>query len=292
MNTSATSLEDLTITTSGLNWYQLQEIAWDCFPYVSVAYVVPFNCVFGFCENLNSFCASQFEERSWTFGASILRAAGHLQHTQSVYLSICKTLVKCSLRFATGGKFYFSATNYNIWMCRIFKNMFIPFSVVLMWTYVLLNVERMFAIAFPLKAKIFFNVRRNILYITAAGVLAVQLMIYSMYLQQIQPTPSVLGPLICVVSTPSLPNMIFYQIITNLAIFTLPPALNLVFGLLLVLSILRQHDAQKSLLNALSRSGHSPSSNAIRGGVVVVLMAILHSVINLPAGIFGCLYFV
>lgn len=141
--------------------------------------------------------------------------------------------------------------------------------------------ESKIAIAFPLKAKFIFTVRRTMFYVTVLGALGTLLWIYFATLQQIKPTLTVIGPLNCLTDTSSMGNIVLFKIVTNMAILTIPLALNLIIGLLLLFYIRRQQEG------SIIQRG---ASTGIKGAVVVVIMAIVHSIINLPAGILEILY--
>lgn len=292
MNT--TSLKVVTVAQQDvLNWFAQQEVAWGCFPYISLAYVIPVNCVIGLFENLAILRVLYFLKFGLGASARLYYALLAIFNILNLFTyHFFKLWTTVGLHFATNGRFYFSGTNYNIWFCRIFKTLHVPFSVLLMWTYVFLNIERVFAIAFPLRAKFIFTVRHNMLFVAAVGVIGMLLWIYFATLQQIKPTLSVIGPLTCLATDSNLVNIVFFQVMTNVSIFTLPPALNMIFGLLLLYFIKRQQTSSANLqLSGHVKATHLQNSKAIQGGIVVIIMAIVHSLINLPAGIFGCFYF-
>ena len=289
---NATTVAENVVTEYGLNWFAESELAWGCFHYVTLAYIFPVNCVIGFCENL----AILYVLYHMTTGVG---ESARFYYALLAIFNICNIILldiangwlTIGLRFATQGRFYLSATIYNEWFCKIFICLYMPTYVLLMWTYVLFNTERVVAIASPLKAKSLFTVRRNLLYVVIVGAFGIVLMIDRMTVQRIASTLDVIGTIQCLPGSENLFNMIIYQVATNLGIFTLPPALSLILGVLLFFVIRRQMAARFNLLSGPSRSIAIPTSSAITGGVVVIIMAIVHSALNLPAGIFGCLYF-
>ena len=73
--------------------------------------------------------------------------------------------------------------------------------------------------------------------------------------------------------------------------YTFPPALSLLLGIILLVVIRRQLTDRSHLLNGASQSSATSNSSAITGAVVVITMEIVHAVINLLGGIFGCFFF-
>lgn len=284
-------------TDNSINWFAAQELEWGCFHYASLAYVVPVNCIIGFCENLTILYVLKQLKTGLSETVRIYYVMlAIFNFSNLLVLHLTNGFITNGLHFATQGTFYLSLPIYNLWFCRIYINLYITVDVLVMWTYVLLNIERVFAIAFPLKAKSYFTVRRNLLYIAIVGVFGVVLMCYCASVQDIGYTLGVLGPVACLPASPSLPNMIFFELITNIGIFTLPPALSLFLGIVLLVFIRRQLSARAHLMSGgggggSSASASNSSSSATTGGVVVIIMAIVHASINLPAGIFGCFYF-
>ena len=290
---ATTVITENAIIENGLNWFIEQELAWGCFHAVTLAYVIPVNCVIGFCENLTILYVL-YHMKTGVGKSSrlyyVLLAIFNLCNIVLLYLANGWPTI--GLRFATQGRFYLSATIYNEWACKILVNLFMPTDVLLMWTYVLLNTERVVAISSPLKAKGLFTVSRNLLYVAIVGALGVVLMLYSITVQRIAYSPDVIGEIQCLPGSSSLANIIFYQICTNIGISTLPPALSLLLGVILFFIIRRQLAARSHLLNKTSQSNvTSTSSSATTGGMVVLIMAFVHSTINLPAGTFGCFFF-
>ena len=278
---------------NGLNWFAEQELAWGCFHYVTIAYVVPVNCAIGLCENLTILYVLYYLK-------SGVGESARLYYALLAIFNICNIILldlangwsTTGLHFITQSRFFVSGTLYYEWFCKIYMLIFIPTDVLCMWTYVLLNIERMVAIAAPLKAKSLFTVRRNLLYVAIVGALGVVFMLYSMTVEGLVYAPvGVLGSIMCAPATQSLANMIFFGVISNISIFTLPPALSLLLGILLFVVIRRQMTDRSHLLSGASRSNVSSISSPTTGSVVVIIMAIVHSIINLPAGIIGCLYF-
>lgn len=279
------------VIANGLNWFSQQELEWGCFHYVTIAYVVPVISVIGCCENLIIFYVLYYLKTGVGESARLYYALLAIFNIGNIILlHLAAGWSTLGLHFATQGRFFLSETLYNEVLCKIYFDIYIPVNVLLMWTYVLFNTERVVAIAFPLKAKILFSVSRNLLYVAIVGALGVVLMLYCITLQGLSFTLDVLGPIGCLPSSPSLTTMIFYEIITNAGMFTLPPALSLLLGIILFVVIRRQMAARSHLLNKSLQSNGTSTSSATTGGVVVIIMAIVHSAINLPAGIFGCFY--
>ena len=268
------------------------EAEWGNFEYVVLAYLVPVNCVIGFCENLIILYVL-YHMKTGVGESSRMYYALLAIFNFSILLVMHLTngFITNGLHFATQGKFYLSEPIHNLWFCKIYINLYIFVDVLVMWTYVLLNIDRTVAISAPLKAKSMFTVRRNLQYVAIVGAFGFVLMLYSMEVHTIAYTLDLLGPLACVPGSPSLTNMIFYEFITNAGIFTLPPALSLLLGIILLVSIRRQMAARAHLLKGTSRSNATPTSSATTGAVVVITMAIVHAAVNLPAGIFGCLFY-
>ena len=281
-----------TVTDVGLNWFAAQEEAWNNFHYISISYVMPVNCAIGLVENLAILgvlyrLKTGIGETSRVYYALI--AAFNILELLTLHL--LNAWSTAGLKFATQSKFYFRGTDENLWICKVYKNLYVPFAVVVMWTYVLLNIERVFAIASPLTAKSTFTLKRNLTYVSIVGLVGIPLWVYFMSIQEINAVPMVIGPILCLAQSSSLANIIFYEFISNVAIFTLPPALSLILGLLLFFYIRRQQISRSHLISSTSRSADTPSSAAIAGGIVVIIMAIVHSIINLPAGLLGCFFF-
>ena len=282
----------VTETENGLNWFAESELAWGCFHDVTIAYVVPVNSVIGLCENLTILYVLYHMKTG-------VKESARLYYALLATFNLCNIVLlyfangwsTIGLRFATQGRFFLSATLYNEWVCKILVNIYIPTDVLLMWTYVLFNAERVIAISFPLKATRLFTVRRNLLYVAIVGALGVVLMLYSMSVQRIDYAPDVIGSIQCLPSSSNLAYMIIYELGTNIGMFTLPPALSLTLGIILLVVIRRQMAVRSHLLSGPSRSNSINTSSATTGGVVVIIMAIVHATINLPAGIFGCFYF-
>ena len=278
---------------NSLNWFIEQELEWGCFHYVTLAYVIPVNCVIGFCENIINLCVLYHMKNG-------VGKSSRLYYMLLAIFNLCNIILlylangwpTIGLRFATRGKFFLSVMIYYEWACKIFQPLFMPTDVLLMWTYVLLNSERVVAISSPLRAKSVFTLRRNLLYVSIVGALGVALMIYSMTVENIVYSPDVIGEIQCLPSSSSLTNMIIYEFCTNIGIFTLPPALSLLLGILLFFVIKRQMAARSHLLKGTSQSNvTSSSSSATTGGIVVLIMAFVHSSLTLPAGTFGCFFF-
>ena len=291
MNTS--SLPNTTAATdNGFNWFAAMESEWGNFDYISLAYLVPVNCVIGFCENLIILYVLYHMKTGVGESSRMYYALlAIFNFSNLLVLHLTNGFITNGLHFATQGKFYLSEPIYNLWFCKIYINLYIPVDVLVMWTYVLLNIERTVAISSPLRAKSIFTVRRNLLYVAMVGAFGVVLMCYCFEVQTIGYTLDVLGPITCLPGSPSLADMIFYEFITNAGIFTLPPALSLLLGTILLVSIRRQMAARAHLLKGTSRSNATPTSSATTGAVVVITMAIVHASINLPAGIFGCFFY-
>lgn len=175
-----------TVTENELNWFAAEEIAWGCIHYVSIAYFLPVNAVIGFCENV-AILYVLFKLKTG-IGESARFYYSLLAVFNLLYLlvyDVFSGFITYGLHAATLGRFYFSAIIENEWLCKICSDSYIPLAVLVTWTYVLLNVERVFAIAWPLKAKIIFTARRNSLYIFIVGAVGVAFMIYVMSIQEI-----------------------------------------------------------------------------------------------------------
>ena len=286
MNTTSVITSSL---GNGLNWFSEQEVAWDNFHYITISYVVPVCCLVGFVENL-AILAALYRMKTG-LGESVRVYYAMLAVFNFFYLltqHLLNAWFTAGLKFATQGKFYFSFTNENEWVCKVVKTYYTPFAVLVMWTYVLLNIERVFAIRFPLRAKSIFTIRRTLTYVAIIGIIGVLLWIYFMSITTIVYTPMLIGPINCIADSPSLVNLIFYDVLFNVAIFTLPPALSLVLGLMLLYFLKRQESVRSKLL--VAHSSDRASSGATAGGVVVILMALFHALINLPPGAFGCFF--
>lgn len=291
MNTTSNIIRAVE-TEKSINWFAAQELDWGCFHYVAVAYVDSLNIVIGFIENLLIlYVVYNLKYGVGTTARLYYALLAIFNFCNLLFLHLLNGEFTYGLNFATQGSFYLKETIYNEWFCKIYINLYIPIDVLVMWTYVLFNIERVLAIASPLKAKAFFSVRRNLMYIVIVAVLGVGLMIYCASVQEITYTLDVLGPIICLPVSESLAKMIIFQLLTNMAIFTLPPALSLFFGILLLVFIRRQMAVRFHLLGGLGGSSATSNASATTGCVVVITMAIVHAVINLPAGIIGCFYF-
>lgn len=279
--------------SNGLNWFAAQEVAWGNFHYISISYASPTIVLVAVVENLTILSVIFRLKTGIAESARIYYAFIALFNIlNQVFLNLINAWSTIGLQFATRYSFYFSGTNTNIVVCKIIKSIPLVFSILVNWTYVLLNVERVFAIAFPLRAKASFNVRRNLYYVGAVALVGLLAWGYYLYMMQIGTSPILMGPVLCVASTSSLAATIVYQVISNGLNFTVPPAISLVLGLTLLTCIRHQQAARKRLMNDTTRSKNAPSSSAIAGATVVATMALVHATILLPAGIFGCFYFV
>ena len=275
-----------------LNWFAAQEVAWGNFHYISISYVLPVICVFAFAENLA--ILAMFARLRTGIGRSArvyYTLLAVFNFFNVLTLHFINTWTTMGLQYATQYRFYFSAANYVLWVCKIVRSESVTFSVLVNWTYVLLNVERVVAIAFPLRAKATFTVRRNLMYVGVVAACGVIMWGYYVYLMQVGPTPIFMGPVICLADSSSLAKAIIYQLINSGAMYVLPPGLNLILGLVLLLLIHRQGRKRAHLVSgATGRSAETPSSAAIAGGTVVVTIALVHAAIDLPAGCFGTFY--
>ena len=289
---SSVNVTSAASAANGLNWFAAQEVAWGNFHYISISYVLPVIYVLAFAENL-------------AILAVLARLRTGIGHSARVYYSLLalfnflsvltlhfiNSWTTMGLQFATQYRFYFSAANYVLWVCKLVRSESVAFSVLVNWTYVLLNIERVVAIAFPLRAKATFTVRRNLMYICVVGVCGAFMWGYYVYLMQVGPTPIFMGPVICLADSSSLAKAIIYQLINSGAMYVLPPGLNLILGLLLLFLIHRQGRKRAHLVNgATGRTADTPSSVAIAGGTVVVTIALVHAAIDFPAGCFGTFY--
>lgn len=290
-NTSAVFLMSPT-RNNGLNWFAAQEVEWGNFHYISISYVLPVICVLAFVENLAILVVLSRLKAGIGHSARIyysLLAAFNFINVATLHL--INSWSTMGLQYATQNSFFFSAVNYIPWVCKIIRSQASGFSVLVSWTYVLLNVERVFAIAFPLRAKSTFSVRQNMMYVGVVSVFGVLVWAYYLYIMQTGPTAILMGPVICLADSSSLAKAIIYQLINSGAIYVLPPALNLFLGLLLLAIIQHQQKRRAHLMSGTSgKSADTPSSAAIAGGIVVVTIALVHAIIDLPAGCFGTFY--
>ena len=292
VNTSSIS-EASGVGNNGLNWFQAQEVAWNNFHYISISYVSPTIAVIAVIENLAILSVLCRLKTGIAESARVYYALiASFNILNQVFLNLINAWSTMGLQFATQYGFYFNGVNTSVVVCKIVKSVPVFFSILVNWTYVLFNVDRMFAIAFPLRAKAAFNVRRNLLYVGIVALVGLIVNGYYAYMMQIASSPILMGPLFCAASTSSLPATIVYQVLSNGLNFTVPPAISLLLGLTLLICIRHQQKAREQLMSGARRSANAPSSSAIAGAAVVATMALVHATILLPAGIFGCFYFV
>ena len=280
------------VTKNGLNWFAESQLSWGCFNYVTVAYVLPVNCVIGFCENLTILYVLYRLKTGIGESARFYYAILAIFNINVILVQqLSSGWATIGIRFATQSRFFLSLPLYNVWFCKLYTCFYMPFTVLLMWSYVLFNVERVFAIASPLRAKSLFTIRRNLLYLVILAILGIALMLYKATLQEIVHTLDVIGEIQCLPSSTSLANTILSQFISNAMMYTLPPAPSLLLGIILLVVIRRQLNARSHLMNGTKQSSANSNSAAITGALVVITMEIVHAVINLPGGIFGCFFF-
>lgn len=288
------SISNLSVETpSEFTWFSLQEKAWHYFHYISISYMMPIASLLGLIENITIICVlyrlkSGIGQTVKTYYMLLsIFSIGNI-----ITLHILNIWVSTGLKFLTQKKFYLSILDENIWVCRVYYNLFIPFAFLIDWIYVLLNIERVFAIASPLTAKSKFTQRRNLTYVGFFALLSIPLWIYFMWNTNIENTPMLIGPVLCLSQSPDVTSTIIFMVVLNVTMSTVPPILTLILGLILLSFIRRQQSVRANLVSASSRSADAPSSAAIAGGIVVITMAIVHSLINLPNGLVGFVFFV
>lgn len=72
------------------------------------------------------------------------------------------------------------------WLCRSMRSMLYVFLHLSNWLYVLLNIERLVAVRFPLHARAYFNPKKNLIYITIAGLSYLPLTAIGYYLNGVR----------------------------------------------------------------------------------------------------------
>lgn len=298
MNSSGSS----SIYNGALNWFQLQEISWGLVHYITNSYVLLMICVLAIIENLAIVVVISIIPSGVAKTARLYYLTLSYCEIGNMFYYLLNVWSETGLKYLTQGNTFLPVVETNPVACKALRGFTVFFPHVINWTYLLLNVERLVAIAYPLRARSRFNVHQNVFYIAILVVVGLLIYAFNAYVMTISYTPMLLGgPNTCFADTSSVWKAVVHQAVNNIDVYIVPPALSACLAVALVVLIRRQLVARDKLLDhtgsksdtgsaSVTVSGGA-SQSAIAGGVVAVTMSVVHAAIHLPAGLFGLLYF-
>lgn len=130
MNSNRTSQ----IPTNGLNWFQLQEIAWGCFHYIIFSYVMPVICVISIIENFAIIIVIPKMPSGIAKTARLYYLA--IAYCDIGFMTYYLVLFFVSgLKFTTQATFYLSLVDYNLAACKALQGLTVFLCVLVMFVF-------------------------------------------------------------------------------------------------------------------------------------------------------------
>lgn len=212
------------------------------------------------------------------------------------------------LQFITSGKFYLSAIGLDPWVCHIVHGFFYFFPYIINWTMLLLNLERLSIVFFPLHARKWFSIRLNMYYLIFVVILAAVMTILGGKVANSVSSP-ILGTKHCLTDKSEPGWWISFRVIITIDLYIGPNIVSLICAIILIFKIhrelefrfslthqsstriLRNADGSLSAKSTISKRIGNASLSQIPGAVVAAIMAFVHAVFYLPDAVFCIIWY-
>ena len=193
--------------------------------------------------------------------------------------------------------------SHYLWGCRIIRGSYYIFPHMINWTLLLLNIERVFVVMFPLHAKKWFSVRKNKYYIVVVFVFALLLAIVGGWQANVYPSPPSGAPQ-CTSDTLNVPLWISFTIVLWIDIYTVPNLVSLLCALFIMFKVHRELTKRNALIHNHLRQadptlaqeeGKSTKSkialSQLTGALVAAIMAFVRAFFSFPGLAFSVFFY-
>ena len=185
---------------------------------------------------------------------------------------------------------------HYLWGCRIIRGSYYFFPHIINWTLLLLNIERVFVVMFPLHAKKWFYVRKNKYYVVVVLFFALLLAIVGGWEANVlvYPSPPSDAPQ-CTFDTLNVPLRISFTIVLWIDIYTVPNLVSLLCALFIMFKVHRELIKRNALMQNHLRNtdptleqeeGKSTQKkialSQLTGALVAAIMAFVRSFFRVP----------
>lgn len=216
------------------------------------------------------------------------------------------------LQFLTRGQFYFSAPASIPWACHIIHGLFYFFPHIINWTLLLLNLERVFIVMFPLHARTWFSIRSNLYYLLFVVILGVVMTAVGGKVANAVSSP-ILGTNQCLTDKSEPAWWISFRVVITIDLYIGPNIVSLICALIIIFKIrkellfrasLTMYNSRNSILFNASGSfsakaqsitknlqNRNVSLSQISGALIAAIMAFVHAVFYLPDAVFCIIWY-